>query len=103
MTKQRWLLFVFVALLAVSCGRVRFDNVDLNHIVYQEGDLPAGGGSMELQKVDAVQDWEYDQWVNGQVFDDRAGILLDVNVVLFTGKKERNKAFDGFSSRGGQE
>ncbi len=102
MTKRLPIL-VFTLVLIVSCGPQTHFDVDLENIVYQEGDLPVEGVSMEIQKVDGEQTWEYDNWIDLQISSEEAEIILDVNVVLFADKKERNKAFDFFSLSETQE
>lgn len=93
---RRALILAFTAFVAISCGPGAVFTFDLEEIVYQEGDFPAGPAAT-VKTVDRTADWRYETWCELQLHDSRGSLLLTADVVVFTDKQEVNKAFDEFA------
>ncbi len=95
MMKGRFLMPVFIVAAAMlACGKTAFTQTDLPGMVYQPGDFPEYHSTPGFQKVTEKRDWDYDQWVQLQVWDEERHADLLVDVILFSDKKELLKAYD---------
>jgi hypothetical protein len=95
---KRVLILAFAVFLVLSCGREPIFTFDLGSIVYQEGDFPAGTAIPELEKVERGTGWIYDNWHALRLRDAEGETVVYANVIVFTDKKERNKAYDEFTA-----
>jgi hypothetical protein len=100
MAKRLLALFLVVALMTIACGGTDFSNVDLESLVYREGDLPTDLGPVGVQAVDQKKDWTYADWAEAQIIAQDDEIVLIVDVILFSDKKELEKAFQDFLTGG---
>ncbi len=96
MKARAFLPILLVAGVMIACGKTTFTQVDLLGLVYQEGDLSEYGSAPGLRPVKEKMDWSYDNWVQVQVFDKENSADLLVDVVLFSDKKELEKAYAEF-------
>jgi hypothetical protein len=94
MDKRALLLMIVVVIF--SCGPQVMFAVDLKDIAYQEGDLPVEEGALSVQEVDAAKDWQYDSWAEVKLAGGDGELLLLVDVVLFTDKKELQRGYEEF-------
>ena len=90
------LIPVCVVLVALSCGRSPIFTVDVEEVVHREGDFPAGPAAT-VRTVDPTADWRCDKWRELQWIDSQGSPVRSADVVVFTDKREANKAFDEFA------
>lgn len=95
---RRALILAFTAAAAFACGREPIFTFDLEGVVYREGDFPAGAAVPEVEKVERGTAWTYDGWYALRLRDAEGETVLVADVIVFTDKKERNKAYDEFAA-----
>jgi hypothetical protein len=96
---KRWLIPVLIVAAAMAaCGsNPTFPSVSLDGLAYREGDLPSEGMSINVRTVDDEKEWKYLQWTNLKLRNADAETVLDVDVILFSDKKELYKAYEVFT------
>jgi hypothetical protein len=95
--RRRLLLLAFViAFPAVACGKTAFPQVDLETIAYREEDLSEYDEAPAVVRVDVEKVWKYESWVEVQVWNERQEGVLLADIILFTDKKELQKAYEEF-------
>jgi hypothetical protein len=87
---------LFTLAVAAACRQTHFPNVDIRQLAFQEGELTPTGATLYVAPMAEPRDWKYDSWAQVQVLDDTGRGYLIADVILFTDKKELQKAYEGF-------